>query len=93
MEYLIDVMKAEDWTQVRSIYLEGIATGNSTFEADVPDWEKWELGEVGFCSPTGTPVSGQRRRSYSGMGRTEPRFQPLRLLGCSGTQSVRGGQA
>jgi phosphinothricin acetyltransferase len=46
MEYLIDVMKAEDWTQVRSIYLEGIATGNSTFEAHVPDWEKWDSSHL-----------------------------------------------
>ncbi len=42
MEYLIDIMKPEDWEQVRPIYLEGIVTGNSTFEADAPDWGKWD---------------------------------------------------
>jgi L-amino acid N-acyltransferase YncA len=42
MDYLIDTMKPEDWEQVRQIYLEGIATGNSTFEADAPDWDKWD---------------------------------------------------
>jgi L-amino acid N-acyltransferase YncA len=42
MEYLIDIMKPEDWEQVRSIYLEGIGTGNSTFEADAPEWDKWD---------------------------------------------------
>ncbi len=42
MEYLIEIMKPEDWEQVSSIYLEGIATGNSTFEADAPDWDKWD---------------------------------------------------
>ena len=36
MEYGIDIMVADDWDQVRSIYLEGIATGNATFEADAP---------------------------------------------------------
>lgn len=41
MKYVIDNMKQDDWEQVRSIYLEGIRTGNSTFEIDVPDWEKW----------------------------------------------------
>jgi phosphinothricin acetyltransferase len=46
MEYLTDIMKAEDWQQVRSIYLEGIATGNSTFEADAPDWEKWNSAHL-----------------------------------------------
>ena len=42
MEYLIDIMKPEDWEQVRSIYLEGIETRNSTFESDAPDWNKWD---------------------------------------------------
>jgi phosphinothricin acetyltransferase len=46
MEYLTDIMKPEDWQRVRSIYLEGIATGNSTFEADAPDWEKWNSAHL-----------------------------------------------
>ena len=29
------------WSQVREIYLEGIATGNATFEESAPDWERW----------------------------------------------------
>ena len=41
MEYVIDKMDISDWDQVRLIYIEGIATGHSTFEADAPDWEKW----------------------------------------------------
>jgi L-amino acid N-acyltransferase YncA len=46
MEYSIDRMKPRDWQRVRSIYLEGIATGHSTFEADVPDWEKWDSAHL-----------------------------------------------
>jgi phosphinothricin acetyltransferase len=46
MEYLTDIMKPEDWEQVRSIYLEGIVTGNSTFEADSPDWDKWDFAHL-----------------------------------------------
>jgi len=42
MKYVTDHMKPEDWKQVCSIYLEGISTGNSTFEADAPNWEKWD---------------------------------------------------
>jgi len=37
MEHLIDIMKPEDWEQVSSIYLEGIATGNSTLVVRVGD--------------------------------------------------------
>lgn len=35
-------MEAGDWEQVRSIYLEGIESGNSTFETDAPSWERWD---------------------------------------------------
>lgn len=46
MGYVTERMKPEDWRQVRSIYLEGIATGDSTFEADTPDWEKWDSAHL-----------------------------------------------
>jgi L-amino acid N-acyltransferase YncA len=46
MKYSTDTMKAKDWGQVRSIYLEGIGTGNSTFESDAPDWDKWNSGHL-----------------------------------------------
>jgi L-amino acid N-acyltransferase YncA len=36
-------MKPGDWEQVRAIYLEGIKSGNSTFETDAPPWERWEM--------------------------------------------------
>ncbi len=44
MDYILDEMKAADWEQVRSIYLEGIATGLATFETSAPAWEKWDAG-------------------------------------------------
>ena len=30
-----------DWPAVSSAYADGIATGNATFESDVPMWERW----------------------------------------------------
>ena len=42
-------MKATDWEQVRSIYLEGVAAGNSTFETEAPSWEKWDEGHHQFA--------------------------------------------
>jgi len=33
----VRTMQPEDWADVRRIYAEGIATGNATFETDVPD--------------------------------------------------------
>lgn len=42
-------MRPGDWEQVRSIYLEGIRSGNSTFETDAPSWEKWDEGHSPFA--------------------------------------------
>ncbi len=42
-------MNANDWQQVRAIYLEGIAAGNSTFETEAPSWEKWDEGHLRFA--------------------------------------------
>jgi phosphinothricin acetyltransferase len=39
---LIEVSRAEDWPAVAAIYAEGIATGNATFETEVPSWERWD---------------------------------------------------
>jgi len=35
-----------DWPAVARIYAEGIATGNATFETDVPSWERWDGGHL-----------------------------------------------
>ena len=49
MNRSIEQMKPTDWGQVRSIYLEGIAAGNSTFETEAPSWEKWDEGHLQFA--------------------------------------------
>ena len=46
MDFVIDQMKPGDWEQVRSIYVEGIATGHTTFETEAPSWEKWNVGHL-----------------------------------------------
>src|SRR5580698_641045 len=45
----ITSMASDDWHVVRSIYVEGIATGNATFETAVPDWTKWDGGHHKSC--------------------------------------------
>ncbi|USK36282.1 N-acetyltransferase family protein [Bacillus sp. F19] len=49
LQYQIEKMLDNDWEQVRSIYLEGIATGNATFETDAPSWESWDEGHSKTC--------------------------------------------
>jgi phosphinothricin acetyltransferase len=38
-----------DWEQVKEIYLEGIATGNATFETGAPSWEQWDAAHLRFA--------------------------------------------
>ncbi len=77
MSFVIDKMRESDWEQVRSIYLEGIATGHATFETSAPTWEKWDAGHLAeariVCRQAGSiagwaalsPVSG--RCVYAGV--------------------------
>ncbi len=70
-------MRPEDWDAVRAIYMEGIATGNSTFEQSAPDWPAWDQGHLPSCRLVArvdgevlgwtalSPVSG--RRVYAGV--------------------------
>jgi L-amino acid N-acyltransferase YncA len=70
-------MTPADWEQVRAIYAEGIASGEATFEAEPPTWEKWDAGHHPFARLTArredrvigwaalSPVS--RRRCYAGV--------------------------
>jgi L-amino acid N-acyltransferase YncA len=38
----IDDMTADDWDEVRRIYLQGIAIRSATFETEAPPWEGWD---------------------------------------------------
>ena len=80
VESIIDRMEAADWGQVRSVYLEGILTGQATFETEAPEWERWDSGHLRQCRLVArsggkvagwaalSPVSG--RRVYSGVAET-----------------------
>lgn len=39
---VIRPLQPDDWPSVHEIYVEGIATGNATFEAEPPDWERFD---------------------------------------------------
>jgi L-amino acid N-acyltransferase YncA len=42
----IDDLRPEHWPGVARIYGEGIATGNATFETEVPTWEQWDAAHL-----------------------------------------------
>jgi phosphinothricin acetyltransferase len=39
-------LRTEHWPQVARIYAEGIATGNATFETEVPTWQQWDASHL-----------------------------------------------
>jgi L-amino acid N-acyltransferase YncA len=77
MDCQITPVQSADWPAVRQIYREGIATGNATFETELPEWEKWDRSHRRDCRLIArteeqvlgwaalSPVSG--RQVYSGV--------------------------
>lgn len=73
----MEKMRDADWAAVRAIYLEGIATGNATFETEPPDWEDWHshhLLEARLVARAGGRILGwaalspvSRRPAYAGV--------------------------
>ena len=49
MNFPVLPMPPDLWPAVREIYREGIATGNATFETELPDWEKWDSSHRKNC--------------------------------------------
>ncbi len=42
----VDAMHPGDWSRVCAIYLEGILSGNATFETEPPAWDQWDRGHL-----------------------------------------------
>ena len=42
-------LSADDYPQVKAIYMDGIATGHATFETQAPAWEGWDEKFVKVC--------------------------------------------
>jgi phosphinothricin acetyltransferase len=70
-------MRDSDWDQVRAIYLEGLATGQASFETDAPTRDAWnaahhEHSRLVVRDSAGIVAWGalspmSRRRCYSGV--------------------------
>jgi len=49
MEWHVDEMRETDWDQTREIFVQGIATGNATFESNPPSWQQWDSSHLSYC--------------------------------------------
>ena len=47
--FKVDQLYESDWEDVLGIYLEGIKTGNATFQQDAPSWEEWNMSHIPQC--------------------------------------------
>lgn len=76
-EVHIDGMVPTDWPDVSAIYLEGIATGNATFETLAPTWDEFDRIHLPFArlvAREGRTIAGwaalsrvSQRSCYSGV--------------------------
>lgn len=76
-ELAIETLREDDWPAIRLIYVDGIATGQATFETNAPSWEEWDATHLGFARLVAreagdvigwaalSPVS--KRKAYSGV--------------------------
>ena len=77
MTFMVEKMLTRHWEEVRAIYLEGLATGDATFETEAPAWERWDASHHTFCrfvALEGARVAGwaalspaSRRKVYEGV--------------------------
>lgn len=77
VNFSIEPLAPRDWPQVRTIYEEGIATGQATFEVQIPSWEEWDAAHLSDCrlvARRGSQVLGwaalnpvSRRACYAGV--------------------------
>ena len=42
-------IEAADWNKVKRIYLEGLATGQASFESEAPNWQRWDSAHNQDC--------------------------------------------
>ncbi len=49
MTFTIEELNRRQWEQVRAVYLEGLATGQATFETEAPGWEEWDAAHLPFA--------------------------------------------
>lgn len=57
-------MLPDHWPEVREIYAGGIATGNATFETEIPDWEKWDRGHRKDCRLIAVEALGDKSAEF-----------------------------
>lgn len=70
-DVLVRPLVPEDWPGVRQAYMDGIATGNATFEVRAPDeYETWAAGKLTACRLVA--CTGEDERDVLGFAALSP---------------------
>lgn len=67
VEIRIRPMEADDWEWVRLIYLEGISTGEATFETTSPSWAMWDSSHLRFARLVAISASNSRVKGWAAL--------------------------
>ena len=75
-ETIVRDLQPEDWPRVAAIFEQGMATGNATFETEVPSWKAWDAAhtEIRLAATWDDELAGwaalspySERRCYRGV--------------------------
>ena len=67
----VERMLPRHWEGVRAVYVEGLATGDATFETEAPDWARWDAAHLEACRLVA--LAGGRVAGWAALGRVSTR--------------------
>lgn len=73
MKILIKSLESQDWEVVKDVYLEGLATGQATFETEAPSQEEWDSAHLPFGRIGAYPESEGRLLGWAALSRVSKR--------------------
>jgi phosphinothricin acetyltransferase len=83
----VAAMETDDWSAVRAIYLQGVATGNATFEKSAPTWKQWDSGHLTACR-----LVARSQGEVLGWAALSPSLRTLHLCQGRGGERLRCGR-
>jgi len=94
MSFVIQKKRPEQWPRVRDIYLEGIATGQATFETDAPGWERWDSSHLPFARLVAL-ADGERVAGWAALGPVSSRkvYEGVAEVSVYVAEEFRGARA
>jgi hypothetical protein len=84
----IDVLRPDDWDAVRAICLEGIATGQATFETEAPTW-----GQGRRTAEAGWPPGSRQLAGRAAQPRAAPAWPRSAFAGFPPAADRASGEA